>query len=181
MKTNAAIQSVTATAARPGSGAAAWSRYLVPVGRVAFAAVFVLFAPLDFTPQGVAWAAQQGVPLAQILVPLAGVIGLAGGLSIILGYRARIGAWLLILYLVPVTATMHNFWAVRDPMTAQMQEGFFLANVSRIGACLLIAYFGAGPLSLDARVPSGAASRPSAVGGRSPEMREPAVTRRAED
>jgi putative oxidoreductase len=154
MKTNAAIRGVSAATARPRSGADAWSCYLVPVGRAAFAAVFVLFAPLDFTPQGIAWAGRQGVPLAPILVPLAGLIGVAGGLSIILGYRARIGAWLLILFLVPVTATMPNFWAARDPMTAQMQEGFFLANVSRIGACLLLAYFGAGPLSLDAHVRS---------------------------
>jgi uncharacterized membrane protein YphA (DoxX/SURF4 family) len=36
-------------------------------------------------------------------------------------------------------------------MMAQMQEGFFIANLSRIGACLLIAHFGVGPLSLDAR------------------------------
>lgn len=132
-------------------GAGAWTRYLVPLGRVMFAAVFVVFTPLDFTPQGIGWAAQQGVPLPQILVPLAGLIGMAGGVSVILGYHARIGAWLLILFLVPVTAIMHNFWAVRDPMMAQMQVGFFLANLSRIGAALLIAYFGAGPLSLDAR------------------------------
>lgn len=133
------------------AGAGGWTRYLGPLGRAAFAAVFVVFAPLDFTPQGVAWAAQQGVPLPQILVPLAGLIALAGGASVILGYRARIGAWLLILFLVPVTVWMHNFWAVRDPMMAQMQEGFFLANLSRIGAALLIAHFGAGPISLDAR------------------------------
>ncbi len=101
----------------------AWTRYLVPLGRAAFAAVFVVFAPLDFTPQGVAWAAQQGIPLPQVLVPLAGLIGLAGGVSVILGYRARIGAWLLVLFLVPVTVMMHNFWAVRDPMMARMRKG----------------------------------------------------------
>ena len=100
---------------------------------------------------GMAWAAQQGVPLPALLVPLAGLISLAGGLSVILGYRARLGAWLLVLFLVPVTLLMHNFWAVKDPIMAQMQEGFFIANLSRIGAALLIAYFGAGPLSLDAR------------------------------
>lgn len=148
MKTTAAINHAAAPAAQPEGGA--W-RYLVPLGRFAFAAVFVVFAPIDFTPQGAAWASQQGVPLAAVLVPLAGLLGLAGGLSVILGYHARIGAWLLILFLVPVTVTMHNFWAVRDPMMAQMQVGFFLANLSRIGACLLIAYFGAGPTSLDAR------------------------------
>jgi putative oxidoreductase len=134
-----------------GGEAAMRTRYLVPLGRAAFAAVVVVFTPLDFTPQGAAWAGQQGVPLAPFLAPLAGLIGLAGGLSVILGYRARIGAWLLVLFLVPVTGIMHNFWAVRDPMTAQMQVGFFLANLSRIGACLLIAYFGAGPVSFDER------------------------------
>ena len=125
--------------------------YLVPVGRFAFAAAFVFFGPLDLTPQGIAWAAQQGVPLPHVLSPVAGLIALAGGLSVILGYRARIGAWLLILFLVPVTGYMHNFWAVRDPMMAQMQMGFFIGNLSRVGGALLIAYFGAGPVSFDAR------------------------------
>jgi putative oxidoreductase len=155
MRTDVAVHDA-APARWQSDRAAAWGRYLVPLGRLLFAAVFVVFAPIDFTPPGVAWAGQQGVPLAQILVPLAGLIGLAGGLSVIFGYRARVGAWLLILFLVPVTVTMHNFWAVRDPMMAQMQEGFFLANLSRIGACLLIAYFGAGPSSVDARAARGA-------------------------
>ncbi len=72
----------------------------------------------------------------------------------LLGYRARLGAWLLVLFLVPVAAMIHNFWAVKDPMTAQMQRGFFMANLSRLGGALLIAYFGAGPFSLDARAPA---------------------------
>ena len=133
------------------SDAGTWTRYLVPLGRLAFAGVFVAFAPGNFSPQGVAWAASQGVPLARVLVPLAGVISLLGGLSVILGYRAKIGAWLLVLFLVPVTGMMHNFWAVKDPMMAQFQFGFFMANLSRIGAAFLIAYYGAGPFSLDAR------------------------------
>jgi putative oxidoreductase len=74
--------------------------------------------------------------------------------SVLLGYRARLGAWLLMLFLMPVTVMMHNFWAVKDPMMAQIQQGFFLANLSRLGGALLIAHFGAGPLSLDARVPA---------------------------
>ncbi len=150
MNTNVAVRELpNVPSGRDGAGT--WTRYLVPLGRVAFAGVFLVFAPLDFTQQGIAWAAQQGVPLSQILVPLAGLISLAGGASVALGYRARVGAWLLVLFLVPVTVMMHNFWAVKDPMMQQMQEGFFMANLSRIGGCLLIAHFGAGPLSLDAR------------------------------
>jgi putative oxidoreductase len=79
------------------------------------------------------------------------VIALAGGLSIVLGYHARIGGWLLVLFLVPVTLMMHKFWAATDPQMAQMQQAMFLKNVSMLGGALLIAHFGAGPLSLDAR------------------------------
>ena len=147
--------SMAAQEARSAAGAIAgsptWTRYLVPLGRAAFAGVFVIFAPGDFTREGATFAAQQGVPLSGVLVPLAGLISVAGGLSVVLGYRARAGACLLMLFLVPVTYWMHNFWAIRDPMMAQMQFGFFMANVSRIGGALLIVYFGAGPLSLDAR------------------------------
>jgi putative oxidoreductase len=96
------------------------------------------------------YAAQQGVPIAGLLVPLSGVIALAGALSVLLGYRARIGAGLLVLFLVPVTVMLHNFWAVADPMMAQMQQVMFLKNLSMLGGALLIAHFGAGPLSVDA-------------------------------
>src|SRR3989449_9228283 len=133
------------------SDASTWTRYLVPLGRVAFAGVFVAFARANFTQQGIAWGASQGVPLARVLVPLAGVISLLGGLSVILGYRAKLGAWLLVMFLVPVTGMMHNFWAVKDPMMAQIQFGLFMAKLSRIGEPFLIPHFGAGPFSLDAR------------------------------
>jgi putative oxidoreductase len=70
---------------------------------------------------------------------------------VLLGYRARLGAWLLVLFLVPVTLRLHTFWAARDPMVAEVQLSAFMANLSRVGAAVLIACFGAGPVSLDAR------------------------------
>jgi len=91
------------------------------------------------------------VPLASLAVPVAGLIALAGGLSVAFGYRAKIGAWLLVLFLVPVTITMHNFWTVTDPTMAQLQMAMFMKNVGLMGGALLLSYFGAGPLSLDAR------------------------------
>jgi putative oxidoreductase len=127
------------------------TRYLVPLGRAAFAVGFFVFSPLVSLQQSIPYAAQQGVPLPQLLVPLSGLISLAGALSVLLGYRARIGAWLLILFLVPVTFFMHNFWTIEDPMMAQWQLGAFMGNLSRVGAALIIAHFGAGPVSLDER------------------------------
>lgn len=126
-------------------------RYVVMVGRVLYSIIFIFAAPGHFSQQAIGYAAQQGVPMSGLLVPLSGVIALAGGLSVLLGYRARIGGWLVVVFLVPVTVMMHNFWAVKDPMMAQMQQIMFLKNLSMLGGALLIAHFGAGPLSLDAQ------------------------------
>jgi putative oxidoreductase len=104
-----------------------------------------------FASQSIAYAASKGVPMASIAVPLSGVIALAGGLSILLGYRAKIGGWLIVLFLVCVTPMMHQFWAVADPMTHQIQIAMFMKNLSMLGGALLISQFGAGPWSLDAR------------------------------
>ena len=126
--------------------------YLVLLGRVLYAAIFIMAAPGHFSAGTIGYAASQGVPLASIAVPLSGMIALAGGLSILLGYRAKWGAWLIVLFLVPVTFIVHNFWAMTDPNAAQMQQIMFMKNVSMLGAALMIAHFGSGPLSLDGRM-----------------------------
>jgi putative oxidoreductase len=120
-------------------------------GRILFSAIFIMSGFLHFSQAEIGYAAQAGVPMARLLVPASGLLALAGGLSILLGYRAKIGGWLLVLFLVPVTLMMHNFWAVKDPMMAQMQMAMFLKNVTIIGGALLISQFGTGALSLDAR------------------------------
>jgi len=123
--------------------------YLVLVGRMLYALIFVMAGPGHFTANTIAYAASKGVPLASIAVPLSGIISLAGGLSIALGYRAKWGGWLIVLFLVPVTVMMHDFWAMTDPNMAQLQQIMFMKNLSMLGAALLIAHFGSGPLSVD--------------------------------
>jgi putative oxidoreductase len=124
---------------------------VVVLGRLFYALIFLTAAPNHFLHRTIAFAASQGVPLASIAVPLSGVIALAGGFSILFGYRAKIGAWLIALFLVAVTPMLHNFWAVADPMARQMQMIMFMKNVSMLGGALLISQFGAGPWSLDNR------------------------------
>jgi putative oxidoreductase len=121
------------------------------LGRVLFTLIFLMAAPMNFSGKTIAFAASQGVPLASISVPLSGIIALAGGFSILLGYRARIGAWLIVLFLAAVTPMLHNFWAVTDPMMHQMQFIMFMKNLSMLGGALFISQVGAGPWSLDAR------------------------------
>lgn len=128
-----------------------WQGAVVVLGRFLFAAIFVVAGANHFNKQTIGYAASQGVPLASALVPLAGVLAIVGGLSILLGYRAKLGAWLIVLFLVPVTLMMHKFWTVQDPMMAQIQMIMFMKNISMLGGALLISHFGAGPFSLDAR------------------------------
>jgi putative oxidoreductase len=124
-------------------------RAIVPVGRVMFALIFVASIIGHFSGAEIAEASAHGVPVAHLLVPLAGIIALAGGVSVILGYRARFGALLLLVFLVPVTLVMHKFWGLPDPQMAMMQKISFMKNVSLCGACLMIMHFGSGPYSLD--------------------------------
>jgi putative oxidoreductase len=120
---------------------------------VLFAAIFLNAVPGHFQEQTIAFVSEQGIPLAGLFVPLAGFLALAGGVSVLLGWRAKLGAWLLVAFLVPVTLLMHPFWAVSDPATAAMQQAMFFKNVSMLGGALLITWFGAGPFSMDARKP----------------------------
>lgn len=126
-------------------------KWIVPLGRLLFAAIFVMAAPNLFSGESVAYAAKAGVPASSVAVPIAGACALIGGLSVLLGYRARAGAWLLVIFLVPVTFFMHKFWGLADPAAAQMQQGNFIKNIALLGCALMIAYFGAGPISFDAR------------------------------
>jgi putative oxidoreductase len=133
------------------NGRASAGAVITLAGRILFSAMFIMAGFMHFSQQEAAYAASAGVPLAGLLVPASGVLALLGGLSVLLGYRTRVGAWLLVLFLIPVTFMMHNFWAVKDPMMMQIQMAMFLKNVTMLGGALLISQFGAGALSLDAR------------------------------
>lgn len=139
--------------ARPTHGADLLG-YAVPLGRFLLALIFLKSAPGHFSARSIEFAASQGVPLAYVTVPLSGVLALLGGLSVATGYKTRIGALLLVLFLLPVTLLMHRFWGIADPQMAMLQQIMFLKNVSMLGGVILIGYFGAGPISFDERTAS---------------------------
>ena len=124
-------------------------RYLYPSGRILFALIFVTAAPRHFTHEGIQHAADLGVPLAGLLVPISGVMALAGGLSVASGYKTKWGAWLLVGFLVPVTFMMHAFWRLQDPSMIHVQQAMFAKNLSMLGAALLLTQFGGRPISFD--------------------------------
>ena len=124
-------------------------RALFPVARILFALIFIIAAPRHFTREGIEHAASLGLPAASFAVPLSGVMALVGGLSVVIGYRTRWGAWVLVAFLVPVTLVMHRYWRQTDPAAFHIQQAMFVKNLSMLGGALLITQFGAGRISID--------------------------------
>jgi putative oxidoreductase len=123
----------------------------VVTGRILFSLIFILSGLGHFSSQTVAYASQMGLGGASFFVPLSGLMIIAGGLSIALGYYSRYGAAAIIVFLIPTTFIMHRFWGIDDPLMAMNQQSHFMKNLAMIGGALLICYFGAGPVSLDNR------------------------------
>jgi len=129
-------------------------KYAALTGRILFSLIFLFGGIGHFSSQSIGYAASQGVPMASFLVPLSGIIAIIGALSIITGYKAKVGAWLLVLFIIPVTFYLHKFWNIPDPMMKQIDMAMFLKNIGLLGGALFFAFFGAGPLSIDERTKS---------------------------
>lgn len=99
------------------------------------------------------YMASEGVPVPMFLLAGAIVFLIAGSLSILVGYKARIGAILLFVFLVLATYWFHDFWTFEDPAAKQMQTIAFMKNLALMGAMLMIIARGPGNPSLDTRPP----------------------------
>ena len=78
------------------------------------------------------------------------VVELGCSLALILGIWTRWAAVILIAFTIAATLMFHNFWAAPAPQV-QAQTINFLKNLGLIGAFAMLAAFGAGSYSLDAR------------------------------
>jgi putative oxidoreductase len=129
---------------------------LTVAARTMLALIFLMSALGNKIPNfsGIAgYMAGEGVPAPQIL--LAGAIAflLVGSASLILGYKARLGAGLLFVFLVLAAYYFHDFWTFADAAERQQQTIQFMKNLALMGGMLFVVANGAGPWSLDARQP----------------------------
>jgi putative oxidoreductase len=99
------------------------------------------------------WSAAQrevaasGLPWPTLLHLVTVLVQLGGGLSLSLGIEARLGALLLLLFLIPVTVMYHPFWK-RSGAELVAEADHFLSNLAIIGGLLVIVALGSGPISL---------------------------------
>ena len=122
------------------------------IARILLALMFVLAGLSKFgNLSGTAgYIGSKGLPLPMLLAIATAVLEVVGGLAIVVGYRARISGLVLALFTLLASLLFHDFWSL--PADQQMvQQLMFMKNVSVAGGLLLLAAFGAGGLSLDAR------------------------------
>ena len=95
----------------------------------------------------------EGVPAASFMLVGAIVFLIAGSLSIILGLKARVGAVLLIVFLVLATYFFHDFWTFApDSKAFEVQMIQFMKNLALAGAMVMLVANGSGKGSLDNRL-----------------------------
>ncbi len=127
--------------------------FLSLVARVMITGIFLASAVMKKIPDFAGTAAMmegKGIPQPKIL--LAGAIAflILGSVSLILGFKARWGALLLLIFLAAATYYFHAFWRVA-PEERGIELTNFLKNVALMGTMLFIIANGAGPWSLDDR------------------------------
>ncbi|MBE9182837.1 DoxX family protein [Oculatella sp. LEGE 06141] len=79
---------------------------------------------------------QVGYPVLTVSIEL------VGGLSLLLGYKARPGAIALIVFLIPATLIFHT------DFSEQMQQIMFMKNLEILGGLLMVIQYGSGNIGL---------------------------------
>jgi putative oxidoreductase len=124
---------------------------LTLLGRLLLGTIFFMAALGNKIPHfsdGAKVMESVGVPAPQFLLAGAIVFLVVGSVSVIVGYKARIGAVLLLTFLVLASYWFHPFWKL-EGQAQQEQMIHFMKNLSMMGAMLFIMVNGSGPMSVD--------------------------------
>ena len=110
------------------------------VGRVLLVLIFLLSSgnKISNFSEVQGYMASQGMPATAVFLVGAIVFLVIGGLSVLLGFKARVGAVLLIAFIVPASLIFHNFWAY-EGQQQQQQMIHFMKNIAILGALISIA------------------------------------------
>ncbi len=122
------------------------------IARILLALIFVVsgFGKVANYSGTEAYMANAGLPMVGVLLPLAILAELGGGLLIVLGLFTRSAAIVAVLFTAATAVAIHHFWDL-PAAQAMMQQIHFMKNLSIMGGMLLLAAYGPGSWSLDAR------------------------------
>ena len=137
---------------------------VVLLGRILLSVMFIMAGfPKLIDPSGTAgMIAGAGLPAATALAYLAGLFELVAGLFILVGLQTKITAYLLAAFCV-FTALVFHSGPINVPDFPEGANGLLtmfnglmmMKNITIAGGFLVLAAFGPGALSVDARLGSG--------------------------
>ncbi len=109
------------------------------LGRLLFGLIHVFYGLRHFWLMGdyAKRARKRGVPLAKSMVTLTGALLIVGGLSIITLRYFEEGIWLLLLFYLPTTLLIHEFWREKGKKRTEEFEAF-MKNMVIVGALLMM-------------------------------------------
>lgn len=124
------------------------TRYASLVGRLLIGLPFAMsgFGKLAAYGATTTYIASAGLPAPPLAYAIAVLVELGGGLLLIAGYQARSVALAMAAFTLAAAVSFHNNFADQNQMI------HFLKNVMMAGGLLQIVAFGAGAISLDARL-----------------------------
>jgi putative oxidoreductase len=113
------------------------------IGRIIVGAYYIYSGINHFLKLNMmtAYAKGKGVPFPELSVAASGILLLVAGMSLLLGYYPEIGVVALVLFFIPVTLMMHNFWAV-GPEEKAIQMINFTKNMALLGSALMFLKIG---------------------------------------
>jgi uncharacterized membrane protein YphA (DoxX/SURF4 family) len=120
------------------------------VGRLIFGGYF-LFSGIDNFENKrslVHFARAKNMPNPEMAVVASGVMLLAGGTSVILGLKPKLGMLPVIGFLAVASPSVHDFWHEQDPQSRQLQLAHFTKNMGLIGALVALMAVEEWPLSV---------------------------------
>jgi len=118
---------------------------LALMARVLFTSLFFLSGLTHFTnvPYYIDLM-PEAIPLPELWIFVSGVVELVGAAMVLANWRPQLGAWLLVLFMIPVTFAVHGYEMLFAETGAAraMQQAHFLKGLALTGAALLITQLG---------------------------------------
>lgn len=127
-----------------------FSDLLLFLGRVFISQIFIIagFSKLVEFHSTLSTMTTAGVPYAEIMLVIAIVVELGGGLLLLFGWLTRLGALMLIVFIVLATYYFHSFWDF-EAANKINQIYHFTKNVSIVGGLIYVLVIGSGRFGLD--------------------------------
>ena len=116
--------------------------------RILFTLIFFLSGITHFTSmQSYIALMPAPIPFRAFWVAISGVVELVGAAMILFNYRPRLGGWLIVLFLLPVTIVVHGtaMLTLPDPLMRAINVSMFLKGLAMIACALFITQFGVSP------------------------------------